>query len=974
MFFLLYFCTTVVFAQHSITEKTVDDLIREESALTIREEDAVAVGYDTQLRKNIIGSVSTVSSKQLKNIPVTSVLQVIQGKIAGVHITQTEGAPGAEIIVNVRGVSLTLDKSPLYIVDGFPVDDLSSILPADIEFISVLKDASATAIYGMRGANGVVIITTKSGSEGRVTVSYNMYYGLKKNTKWHDVMNPYDYVKWQLEVCNFAGTSGMDTFYDMYGAPSNISIYEGIPGTNWQKEIMGEIGRTWNHNLTVSGGIKAFRFNVGFTRNDDTDVMITNGFKKTGLIAKLNSDVNKWLSFDANIRLTDQTVLGAGTNTGIMLNYLRYCPTNGLSDFSDDENYKIEDQYPLLNVKDTYQRRPAKTSNYNGAFNIKFLDHFVYRFQIGYQHTKELDKRFWGMNTGIAVSNSNRPVTERKRNNSTRWNGTQTLTFSKNDFLAPGHHVSLMAGHEISHSKRKWYTKRRRYFPETISPEDAFANPSLSTPYTEWAFSDTSNKLSSFFGRMFYDYRDKYLLTYVIRTEGSKIFAPGNRWGTFTSGGVSWRISSEDFMEATKSWLSDLRLKFSLGQSGNNRVSNRLLPGTTLPNLKLKWETATTRNLGLDFSLWKYRLNGMVDFYHHTTSDLLMQVAIPPTDRYTTQIQNVGQISNRGIEITLNGEIIEIGDFRLSGNFNIAFNRNKIDQLREEKRWIQGTNLLGNQADYLIEEGGKVGRMYGYQTDPNNNGMYSFDDFNVNADGTHGALKPGIANNYSVLDPKGGMMPGVLKFVKQPKADGEEITNWNINDDDKIIIGDANPKHTGGFGITAQYKGFDFLAYFNWSYGNDIYNANKLATTNFIDAQFHDNLSGIMRDRFYMFDESTGIRIRDMEQLKEMNKDKTMWIASNGLAPLHSWVIEDGSFLRLNNMTLGYSIPQKLLDKLRIKQLRIYITGYNLWIWTNYSGYDPEASMIFGASYTPGVDWNAYPKSRSFSVGLNLTF
>ena len=995
--FIGYLSTELTVGSQTVHNVT----LREDTHLI---EEVVVIGYGSVSKRNVTGSISTVSASQMKDIPVTSVAIAMQGKMAGVDVTQTEGAPGAEIMVRVRGGgSITQDNSPLYIIDGFPVDNMNAIAPADIASITVLKDASSTAIYGARGANGVVLITTKSCYEGKITVSYNMYYGTKKLTKWYDVMSPYDYVLWQLEIANFTGAAGMEMYNTYYGVPSNVSVYKGIQGTNWQKELMGNTGTSWYNNLSVSGGNKSTRFNISLTRNDNTEIMASNGYTSTGLLAKINTDVNNWLSVGANIRLHDEMILGAGTNSGGMMQYIRYRPIEGLSEFVEDEQYLIDTGTqsinPLLNNRDMVRRRPTQTFSYNGEFTIRFPENITYRFQGGYQYLRRLTKNFDGLNTGSAMNNGWLPLASIYYFSNVRWNETQTLTYNKKDLFAPGHDIEIMAGQELSVRTSESFNMSVRYLPKNITADGAFAMMNLGSPNEINSFSDTPNNLSSFFGRLFYSYQGKYLLNYVIRADGSSKFAPGNRWGIFNSGSLAWRISDEKFMKPYSSWLSDLKLRGSIGETGNNNIGDDmwrksysvstsmvlhmngplqeptmpLVPATSLANPDLKWETTITRNIGLDFTLWQYRLNGVVEYYNNITKDLLISATIPSMTGYTTQMQNIGQTSNRGIEITLDGEIIQKKDFRLSASFNIAFNKARIDKLGESKRWTQGSNLLGNTADYLIEEGGRVGLMYGYQTD----GMYSFDDFELNEDNTYGSLKPGIANSYQANDPRGGMMPGVLKFVKQPTADGSEITNWEINvDDDKIIIGDAMPIHTGGFSISSQYKGFDFTTYFNWKYGNDIYNANKLDRSNFTDARFHQNLFAFMStaNRFYMIDEDTGLRVRDVDRLKVMNEGKTMWIASNGRTPLHSWVIEDGSFLRLNNMTLGYSLPKNLLSKLRIDQLRVYVTAFNLWTWTNYSGYDPEVNSVRSTPLTPGIDYNAYPKSRSYNFGLNLNF
>ena len=444
-------------------------------------------------------------------------------------------------------------------------------------------------------------------------------------------------------------------------------------------------------------------------------------------------------------------------------------------------------------------------------------------------------------------------------------------------------------------------------------------------------------------------------------------------------------------MDWSEAWLSNMKFRVSYGESGNNRIANDawkkifsvdtdnlmmegnettltsyIKPGDVLSNPELKWETTVTRNIGLDFGLFKQRLSGSIEAYKNTTKDLLIMASIPSNTGYSIQWQNIGQTSNKGIELALNAALIQKRDFSLTFAFNIAFNRNSIDKLGETKMWEQSsgwTNNDGPSADYLIEEGGKVGLMYGYETE----GMYTIDDFDY-VDGEY-VLKDNVSDNFGLIGAINDW-PGALKLKDQ---NGDLVVDAS---NDKVIVGDANPKHTGGFNVGMNYKGIDFSAYFNWVYGNDIYNANKLYFTSYVSSRKYKSLLNMMNseNRFTYVNQETGEFVSDPNLLAEMNQNATLWSAANVRAPLHSWVIEDGSFLRLNNVTIGYTLPKRIVNKLRIDNLRIYATGYNLFTWTNYSGYDPEVDTERDTPLTPGIDWNAYPRSRSFNIGLNLEF
>jgi TonB-linked SusC/RagA family outer membrane protein len=979
--------------------QTLINVSLKESSLDLDE--IVVIGYGTQRRRDLTGSVVSVNVEQLKNIPVISASQAITGKLAGVQVTQTEGSPDAEIKIRVRGGgSLTQDNSPLFIVDGFPVDDINDISPTDIASIDVLKDASSTAIYGARGANGVVIIATKSGFEGKAKVSYNMYFGLKKVTDYLDVLDPYEYVYWQWEAQQQTGTGNFPRYY---GSFEDMDLYKEMTGTNWQKKIFGRVGTSLSNSLSVSGGNKSVKYNVSLVRNDDKDIMLETEYNRTNLTSNTSFVVNKWISFNFNVRLSDYKLTGAGTtNTTFprMPHIVQYRPVNGLMDFVDDGMVDPEDYEtvsssiidPLRQTIDDYRFTNRQTFNYNSTMSIKFFPTLTYRFDFGYQYLKKNIDRFYGLNTSNAITYGSQPIASIEKNEGYSYRAANTLTYSKRNLIRRGHNVTALVGQEASVNKDKSLIISAKGFPKYISRISALSMMQMGKADPVETADNPGSKLLSFFGRVNYDYMGRYLVAATFRADGSSKFAPGNQWGYFPAASGAWRISDESFMESTSDWLSNLKLRASYGEAGNNRISddawrkifamnadNLFLTGEDTPtsylqsegvlsNPELKWETTITRNLGIDFGFFNQRLSGSLELYKNTTKDLLLSATLPSNSGYRRQWQNIGQTSNRGIEFSLESVIFQEKDFDLSASFNIAFNKNRIDKLGENKRWEQSSGWTndsdGPTGDYLIEEGGKIGLMYGFVTD----GMYTFDDFDY-TDGEY-VLKPGVADNHNLIMPR-LFRPGVLKFVDQNKDDVVDAAN------DKVVIGDANPLHTGGFNVSARYKGLDLSVFFNWVYGNDLYNANKLAFTDLRSGRVYKNLLSIMNseNRFTYFDKTTGLRVDDPEQLEAMNKNATIWQAANSLTRLHSWAVEDGSFLRLNNLTIGYSFPKGLLYKFHLEQLRVYVTGYNLWLWTNYSGFDPEVDAVRkNGPLTPGIDYSAYPRSRTFNFGLNLTF
>lgn len=973
------------------------EVTMEENSLNL--EEVVVVGYGTQRRADLTGSVSSVSNKQLKDIPVSSAAQAIVGKMPGVQVTQSDGSPDAEIKIRVRGGgSITQDNSPLYIVDGFPVETITDIAPTDIASIDVLKDASSTAIYGARGANGVIIITTKSGLEGMAKISYNMYFGVKNVTKKLDVLSPYEYVYSQYELQN---TSPSFTRY--FGEVQDFDLYKRMKGTDWQEEIFGRTGTSLYNNLSISGGTKVFKYNVSLTRNDEKEIMLGSGYSRTNLSIKTNYQLKKWLKLDLTSRISNQEINGAGLEGGGSVSYSRlphvvqFRPVDGLSEFIDpalvdESDFEIQSEFilnPLNMTEDDYRLYNKTMINVNTGAEITLSKRLKYRAEFGIQSDYDRNDRFFGINTGNAWSYGKQPLTEIRNSEANSFRMANILTYDHRNFL-PKQNLRVMLGEELNHRDSRRMIVSSKYFPKYIDSETALAMMSLGAPDPTVTAVNPPVRTSSFFGRLNYDYKNIYLFSATMRADGSSKFAQGNRWGYFPSAALAWRTSEESFMTQTKDWMSNLKLRLSYGQSGNNRISDNLWvksytsgygklfiegnegtptsylePTSILSNPRLKWETTITRNIGLDFGFFNQRLSGTVEYYNNITKDLLIKASIPKSTGYTNQYQNIGQTSNRGIEVTLEGIIVDKKDFKLSASFNIAFNKNRIDKLGDTKQWEETSGWAssdGPTGDFLIKEGEELGLMYGYVTD----GMYTFDDFTY-ANGTY-TLIPGTADNRALTNPR-WFRPGALKFVNQ---DDDPI----VNAKDKVVIGNANPKHTGGFSLNTQYKGFDASAFFNWVYGNDVYNANKLNFTNYQAGRLYKNLLGFMNseNRFTYISKETGLLVNDPVELAAMNENATIWSHAYTTTQFHSWAVEDGSFLRLNNVTIGYSLPEKLLKKLSLEQFRLYVTGYNLWTWTNYSGYDPEVDSRRSSPLTPGVDWSAYPRSRTFNMGINITF
>jgi TonB-linked SusC/RagA family outer membrane protein len=994
--------TTLVFssASHVTYEIPINgrsvidaDLIAEVKAL----DDVVVVGYSTVKRKDLTGSVSSVSAKQLKDFPLSSAAEALQGKLAGVQVISTEGAPGAEILVRVRGGgSITQDNSPLYIVDGVQVENALSVLsPQDIASVDVLKDASTTAIYGARGANGVIIITTKSGRNGKTQVSYNGSFGNRQLTEFQAVMKPYDFVVWQWERSRGSSTDSA-SFAQTYGTTwDTLANYKNANFVNWQDLVFGRKAGFSSHNISVNGGNQSTTFNLSLTANKEEGIQIETGFKRKMVNFKIDHKASEKLRIGFTARYLDQEIQGIGTsNSGTRAtNRLRHAinyrpfelsrPGFGIDDF--DEAYYLASAgatNPVILTKAEYRRQYTKAVYLTGYFSYNILKNLTFRSTVGFDNASIRSDIFYGKITGTARQYASLPVATIGQQTNYTISNSNTLQYSLNNYKQH-HDISLLVGEEIVDARSKQNGIETRYFPADISPEKALANmglgsaPSGSSQPLPTSFEEPPARIASFFGRVSYAYDDKYLMNFNLRADRSSKFSSENGTLVFPSGSVAWRFSKEKFFDKA-AWLNDGKLRFGYGSVGNNRIGNLLylqlygvtgqyafnhsiLPGfapSSLANPDLRWEKNTTRNFGIDLSMLKNRVQLTFDFYKNSAQDLLLAVAIPPTTGYTSQLQNIGATSNRGVEIQLGAVPIQKKDFTWNSNFNIAFNKNRVESLGGVQSQTRNSGWQGSDGvdDYLVEVGRPVGLMYGFVTD----GFYKIEDFTYNA-GVY-TIKPGVAVNGVY----GAAQPGMLKW-KDLNGDGIITT-----DGDRTIIGDANPDFTGGWSNQLTYKNIDLSVFMNFVVGNDIYNANKLEWT---DGAFPNlNMLDIMKDRWTNID-ANGFRVTDPDQLAKLNANAKIWSPVRVQRWwLHSWAVENGSYLRFNNVTLGYTLPKKLLDKIKISSFRIYGTVNNLTTITKYSGYDPDVTARRSDPLTPGVDFAAYPRAKTWLLGVNVTF
>ena len=975
--------------------------------------DVVVIGYGTVRKKDLTGSVASIGADKLENLPVASVGEAMTGKLAGVNITTTEGSPDADVKIRVRGGgSLSQDNSPLYIVDGFPVSSISDIAPSEIESIDVLKDASSTAIYGARGANGVIIITTKSGHEGKTEVNFNASMGWKKLTKEIKVMDPYNYALYQYEL---GGTN--------YGNYDDLEIWKSVEGNDWQDQLFGRTGVQKQYNANVSGGTKDFKYNVGYARNDETSIMRGSGYSKDNINAKLNANLNKWLTLDFNARLTYAKIRGlsggAETNqsnaaNSIVASTISYAPVDPLTTDDDDEaNSTSTRRSPFQRIDATMKEARRFRQDYNAGINWKPWKHVTFRSEIGYGWRYENTDNVWGTD---AVQNSKygyngMPQLRLERKDYRNWRNANTFTYDNNKLFNGRDHINVLLGHEWSSNKETNRASTSVAFPATMTMAEVLANAAAGTALPNETDILADENLLSFFGRVNYTLADKYLATFTLRADGSSKFGKDNRWGYFPSLALAWRLSDENFMKGSSKWLSNLKLRLSFGSAGNNRISSGLLTttysmaaasgkhpgfnetsasmiehGTYLANPNLKWETTITRNFGVDYGFLNGRINGTLDLYWNTTKDLLMRAEVPSQTGYSYQYQNFGQTSNKGIEFTMNAAIIDKKDYNLTGTFNISWNKNKIDKLNTDNPW-QSSNFAGSTIskyeDFYVAKGSSLGDVYGYKT----NGFFTAYDAVNNPtgelvlDGTSWKLRDGLKDNSPTIT-GGNYYPGGLKV--QVDENGDPI---------KQKLGNTVPEVTGGFGFNGKIKNFDFNVFFNYSLGGDVVNGTKLANAFYHGSARNYNLVADFNssNRYNWIDPATGLNIGRpststiaayggadalIQRLNELNANANIYNpAAVSNMQIIDYAVEDASFLRLNTLTVGYTFPKKWMKSIYLTSLRLYFTAYNLFCITGYDGYDPEVDTSSkNTPMCPGIDDAAYPKSRTFMVGVNVNF
>jgi TonB-dependent starch-binding outer membrane protein SusC len=980
-------------------------------------DEVVAIGYGTTKKRDLTGSVASVSGEKLAANPVSNVVQAMQGKLSGVNVISQDGRPGATMQVRVRGGgSITQSNEPLYVVDGVQVSNISDMPADNIKSIDILKDGASTAIYGARGANGVILVTTKGATEGKTTVTYSGYYQLKTNPKVLDVMSAYDYVLWNWSYAtSYQASDGANVakYFGLGSANGNhLQDYKNIQTHNYVNDVMRQ-AETWNHDISVSGGTATTKYYASINYNDDKGTRIKSDYSRRNANIKVDHKISTKLSLSSDLRYSQSTINGAQYD--LATSVYKYRPidtplgtdnpglfgTGGGNVESNSNPVNIIDNYTNINKKENFSGRAGLDWNVLKGLTAK-AEVFLNR---GSGKTK-----YWDAGNPLL----SRPYSQATltQNSSESLRTVQSLFYDVQG-LNKDHSLSVLVANELIRSS---YTESQidgYGYPQDFDMDDAFGMINM-TGYN--TLSKGKDRFSNFispkttslsqFGRINYSYKGRYLLAGTFRADQSSNFAAAHQIAYFPAGAFAWRISDEPFMENAKSYLDNLKFRLSYGTSGADNIgpnnwketwtteqvmvggvlTTSYIPGKMQENPNLKWETTTTRNLGIDYGFLNNRISGNIDVYWNSANDILMRVPVDPTSGYSYQYQNVGATSNKGVEFVLSLNLIQNKNWHFDVNLTYNYNKNNVDKLVDgaivNTRTSWGSSLTRPSYDYVIQVGQPVGLIQGFEAA----GFYTPADFDFDATTKVYTLKTGVPDikgitNYSSNTVSGfkraanqNAFPGMVKFA-DTNADGV------VDDNDKTIIGKTMSQHTGGFTLNAGYKSIDLSASFTYQIGGSIYNANAMHSMmgNKYDGMGNNRLSFI-KDTYRVYDvNSSGDLelITDPDALNALNVNAKYPLNYNEYGLVSSQFVEDASYLRLQNLTLGYTLPKKLLKKIGIQKIRVYATGSNLFCLDNYSGIDPDVNTQTGGVDgfpTPNYDYNSYPKARTYTFGVNVTF
>lgn len=974
-----------------VTNKNQIKVILHEEAESLNE--VVVVGYGTMKRSDLTGSVASIDEKAIKEGVVTSLEQTMQGRIAGVQVTQNSGAPGGGISVQIRGVSSFNGNEPLYVIDGIAqsgdsnsgTSSLSSINPSDITRIEVLKDASATAIYGSRASNGVVIISTKHGQEGRTKIQYEGSLGWQSMPKYIKMLSLPEYAEFINERALIQGYG----YREEYSHPELLT-----QGTDWQRELF-QSAFMHSHSLNINGGNKDMHYSISGGYLDQDGISLGSGFDRLSLRTNFDVNATDWLQIGTNVyfAITEQdNTFSSGSAISTAFNqFPDVSPYNpdGTLGFPEENTFGTYYSNPIYEAT----MRENKEKNHNADFNlfanikpIKGLNIRVeYGGSIGWYGNYYYQP---GYTYGNVVMRSE---SRRTKNKSTYNNFKQYATYEFEPIR--DNHITMMVGHEAQWGSWESLSGTRYDFISNNNHSLNVGNISTSTN----SGSDPSKwSIESYFGRLNYNFHDRYLLTATFRADGSSSFAKNNRWGFFPSFAAAWRIKNEKFMENV-SWITNMKLRVGWGLVGNQNSSSYAY-GSTMANIatawgtgyypanfsnsSLKWESTRAWNVGLDLAFLNNRIEFIADWYYKDTRDLLMQAALPSyviNNDYmgmSSPWVNAGSIRNTGVEFTLNTVNItnKNWEWRTAATFSI--NRNKLTSLNSESSAITGT--YGSDTFTMTEVGGAIGRFYGY----NVIGMFTCEDdfYRKNSDGEF--LVGADGNRIPVarpVDTNGDFQPISKSGIWVGDYIYEDVDkDGKITEADRKYIGNPNPSFTFGLNNTLRWKCIELNAFFNGSVGNDVYNYVKQRHT---DTAGYGNKMGIVADF---------ARIGLIDPLGTDNNISNVYVTNAGTARVarinaagsslndnnrvSNLYVEDASYLRLKSLTVAWNIPEKWVKPIKLEYVQLYFNATNLFTITGYDGYDPEVGVQSSSVIMQGWDNYRYPSPRVYTIGMRARF
>ncbi|KXX66810.1 TonB-dependent receptor [Flammeovirga sp. SJP92] len=940
------------------------NLLIEEKAL--KEVEVVAIGYGAKVKKkDLTGSVGSVHGDELTKSKATSFMEAMQGRASGVQIVSQSGEPGAGVNINIRGKnSLSMNSQPLYVVDGVQVEvndgevasgdfgstqsynPLSAINPNDILSVEILKDASATAIYGSRGANGVIIITTKKGQDGKFKINLDISHGVANASKKLNVLDGNTYAAMRFE---------RDPNSELYGEEiDGVRVPRIFPDSmmvNWQDEAFVQ-AHIQNYNLSFNGGGKGFNYSSSFSYLEQQGIIKGTGYDRfTGRI-NVHQKANKWVQLGGNLNFSNSNNNGAALNGGngnfngitqsiVVFNPILIDPSLDLDSY---ETGGLTSPYTMLT--DAYKNVEMNRILATAYMQLNFTKKFRLRTTVGTNRVLSESREFYGKNTSWGRAANGKGII---RNNNGATTFLRNILSYSNNFKRK-HKISAQAAWDVEQYEFKSnLIKTSGYVNEVVGVDDLGFAQNVETPYS----TRQVNTRMSGLGMLNYTFKNKYLFTFSYRADGSSKFR-NNKWGFFPSAAFAWQLGEEHFMKGLDKVISTAKFRFSTGTTGNDRIPTDVAysyassadygNGGTIDkgfaplyesSSDLKWETTWQHDIGVDFGFLKDRINLTADIYYKRTSDLLLYANVTGVSGQAKQWQNVGAVENKGLELSLNTINLDQQKFQWSSSINITFNQNKILDLGgvDEMPFTIPGGYMTDLGRLVVGE--SIGTAYGYAFD----GIYQSEDFNAD-----GSLKEGVVRMAGR-----NVQPGDFKYKD---LDGDGIVD---SDNDKTVISQSVPQHFGGFSNTFKYGGFDLNILFRWSYGNQIYNAGRFRYEGGLGVQQINNVTQEYWDN------------RWTEEHPSNSYGK---LANAGAKDVSSYYVEDASFIRLQNISLGYTFSGKLLNSINVENIRVYCVADNLFVWTPYSGYDPELS--FNNPVMTGLDRIGYPRATTMTLGLNV--